>query len=263
MTADKRKGAGKLTGKNRIVFAVVVTVMGAIAACTLFVYVCSFLPVKKFELVGITQYEKSEIIELSGIKDGDRLYSVDTKKAEEKLLGSCFYLEEVHIERKFPDKIVISVTERVPEWYIEVSGSYYSMDGSFMVMEETISEERFKNMGMAKLVLPNVRSVMLGELPSFGADELEISKALELVYEIQRSSLKSRITLVDMESRFDVNITVDDKYHVYLGDISNISDKLVAVEKILDTDKAKECDAAEIDASIPEAISLRPIYSQE
>lgn len=250
-------------GKNKIVFISVIAVMCALAAFSVFVFVCSFLPVRRFELAGITQYEKSEIIEKSGIKDGDRLYSVDRKKVEEALLESCFYLEEVRVERKFPDCIVIKVTERTPEWYIEVSGSYYSMDGSFMVMEETINEQRFKNMGMSKLVLPDVRYVMLGELPKFGEDEVEVSKALELVYEIQKSSLKPRITLVDMESRFDVNITVEDKYEIYLGDISNIKEKLVAIERVLASDQMTGLAGAKIDVSIPETVNVKPIYSKE
>ena len=109
-------------------------------------------------------------------------------------------------------------------------------------------------------MLPNLKSLISGELPEFGADETEIRKALELIAAIQSSTLKSRLTLVDMESRFDVNIIVDGKYNVYMGDISNVEEKLTAIEKILKSDKLKNYVGADIDASIPETISVKPIY---
>lgn len=259
----KQKKAQNAPDKNKILLIAVTAVACAVAAFTLFVYICSFLPVTRFELSGVTQYDKAEIIEKSGISAGDRLYSIDIKEAEERLLENCFYLDEVYVERKFPNKIIIRAVEKVPQWYLEVSGNYYSIDGTFTVIEETVSNEKFKNMGIPQLILPNVRSLMLGELPEFGADETELKKAIELVYTIQKTNLKPRLTLVDMESRFNVNIVVDGKYNVYMGDISDIEEKLAAVQEILKSDKLKDYAGADIDASIPETISVKPIYSYE
>ena len=141
-----------------------------------------------------------------------------------------------------------------------MSGDYYALDSDFLVIDETTDRERFINGGVPELVLPNLKSLISGELPEFGADETEIRKALELIAAIQSSTLKSRLTLVDMESRFDVNIVVDGKYNVYMGDISNVEEKLTAIEKILKSDKLKNYVGADIDASIPETISVKPIY---
>ena len=249
--------------KNKIVAISITVAMCLIAAFSLFVLICSFLPVKRFELSGITQYDKAQIISESGIALGDKLYSVDIKETEERLMENCTYIDEVYVERKFPNKIVIRVVEKVPQWYIEVSGSYYSLDSGLVIIEETVSNEKFKAMGIAQLKLPNVRSLILGELPEFGADETELKKALELISAIQQNSLKPRLTLVDMESRFDVNLVVDGKYNVYMGDIFNTEEKLAAVQEILKSGKLKELAGADIDASVPETVSVKPIYDYE
>ncbi len=246
----------------KIVRIAVTVAMCVLLLVSLFIFIRSFLPVTRFELSGVTNYDKSEIIGYSGISRGDRLYSIDLKETEERLKDECAYIEDVTVEREFPNKIVFKIIEKIPHWYIEVSGDYYSLDTGFYVIEESVTKDKFVNLNVPQLILPNLRELKCGELPDFGQDETEIRKVLELVYAVQSTNFKTRVTLVDIESRFDVNITVDGKYKVYMGDISNISEKLKAVEKILKSGDLEQFAGAEIDASIPETVSVKPIYEQ-
>lgn len=255
-----KRMSGIKVGKKKILLVSVTVFMCAIFLVSLFMYVRSFLPVTKFELSGVTRYDRAEIIGHSGIKTGEKLYDIDLEKAAEKLLENCPYLEEATVERQFPNRIIFRVVEKIPQWYIEVSGDYYSLDTNFLVIEETTTKEAFVSAGIPQLVLPNLKTLICGELPEFGEDDTEIKKALELVAAVQSSRLKSRLTLVDMESRFDVNIVVDGRYNVYMGDISNIEEKLTAIEEILSGDRLKDYVGADIDASIPETVSVKPIY---
>ena len=52
-------------------------------------------PVKRIEVVGDSRYAYSEIIEVSGIKNGMRLYYVNGNKAENRILSSMPYLQNV------------------------------------------------------------------------------------------------------------------------------------------------------------------------
>ena len=260
-SVGKRKGIR--ANKTRIVLFCVTVLMCVFACVSLFLFIRSFLPVKSFELSGVTQYERSEIIWASGIKEGDKLYSVDLEAAAERLLESCPYLESSVVERKFPSRIVFKVTEKTPHWYIEISGDYYTLDENFVVIEETVNRDKLVNGGVPELILPDLRKVVCGEVPDFGKDEHEVEKAMELVSAVQSTGFKARLTLVDMESRFDVNIVVENRYFVYMGDISNVKEKLKAVEKILATEEFKSYAGAEIDASMPETVSVKPIYSYD
>lgn len=260
-TVKKSKHSTEAYNKRKRIFLVVLTViMCLLCLITLFLYVRSFLPVTRFELSGVTQYDKADIIGRSGIKEGDKLYSIDLGDVEKRLLEECPYLEDATVEREFPNKIVFKVIEKIPTWYVEVSGDYYSLDENLLVIEETKNEQKFLNLGVPRLVLPNLRSLICGELPDFGADETEIRKAIELMTSIQKTNLKSRMSLVDMESRFDVNVIIDGKYNVYLGDVSDIEEKIAAIEKILKSGELEAYAGADIDASIPETISVKPKY---
>ncbi len=246
--------------KKRILRISVTVLMCAVFALSLFMFIRSFLPVNSFEMLGLTQYDSAHIVTISGIKAGDKLYSADLKKAEDALLEQCHYIEEIHIERKFPDKLVFHIFEKVPSWYIEISGSYYVLDTGLEVVEESMSVESVKGYGVPQLVLPNLRSAVCGNLPEFGEDDTELKRALELISEINASTLKNRITLVDMESRFDVWIVVDSKYKAYLGKTDNVPEKLDAMQTLLKKGALDGYSAAEIYLTDPANPSVKPIY---
>ncbi len=257
MHASEKSG---VKGKKKILLVCVSIFMCALFSVTLFIYIRSFLPLRNPSVVGVTNYDASELLGHAGIKTGDRLYSIDLDAAEKKMLENCPYLETVELKRKFPATLIISVTEKIPQWYIAVSGDYYVLDTEFKIIQESTTNEVLIRLGVPQLVLPNLRSAICGELPDFGADETEIKKSLEVVYAVQSTAFKARLTLVDIESRFDVNIEVDGKYKVYMGDCSNISEKLEAVQKVLDSGRLSEFAGAEIDVSVPETVNVKPIY---
>ncbi len=250
-----------IKGKKKIFLICVSVFMCALFVFTLFLYIRSFLPLKKTVLSGVTDYDAAELLGHADIRTGDRLYGIDLDEAEKRMLEECPYLESAELERRFPNTLIIRVTEKIPQWYIEVSGDYYALDTEFTVIQESVSNERLKGLGVPQLVLPNLRSAMCGELPDFGADETEIKKTLEVIYAVQSTAFKSRITLVDIESRFDVDMEIDGKYKVYMGDCSNIQEKLQAVKNVLDSGKLSEYASAEIDASVPQTVSVKPIYN--
>ena len=261
VSVEKR---GKEKSKNKKILSIaIILLMCALFLVGLFFFIRSFLPVRSFELMGMTQYEVGELAGLSGIELGDRLYSIDVDHARKGIMDSCPYVEDIAIKRKFPGTVVFDVSDKMAHWYVELSGDYYVLDSELSVIEETVSREKLVRAGVPQLVLPSLKRLVCGEQPVFGKDETEVVKALELIAAVQGTAFKARLTLVDMESRFDVNIEVDGKYKVYMGDISNISEKLSAVEKILDNEQVSSYAGAEIDVSVPDTVSVKPIYSYE
>ncbi len=244
---------------------IVITVFMALCACfTLFWYIRSMLPVTNFVVSGVTQYEKMDIVEASGIKKGDRLYKIDADEVEQRLLEECLYFDSVKVEKKFPNTVIFRVEEKVAQWYIQVSDSYYALDSDLLVIEETYSNEKYVKGGVSQLILPELNRLICGETPQFGSSEAESERVEALLKEIQAMPFKSRLTLVDMESRFDITVVVDGKYDVYIGDPTNVTEKLTEVEQILKTDELKNSAGAEIDASlVPLPITVRRIYKAE
>ncbi len=254
------KGRANKKQKNRILLICVTVFMCALCLFSLFMFIRSFLPITAFELYGVTQYERSEIVGFSGLQLGQRLYDVDTDEVEKALLESCHYLQEVEVERKFPNKVVFRVEEKIPMWYIAVSGDCYVLDNEMVVIEETANRDRLVRTGVSELRLPNVRELVCGQLPQFGKDESELRAALELVDIMRNSPFKSRITLVNMVNRFEVYVTIDGKYNVELGAVHQVEEKLSKVYTLITRGELDDLAGANIYVSDNGTPIVDPIY---
>ena len=239
----------------RAFVALIITViMGLLCALCLFLYARSFFGIKEFELVGVSRYDELEVVEASGLKLGDRLYTLDFDEVEARVLSECPYLESVKIRARFPHTVRFSVVERVPQWYLDIAGDYYVLDHTLTVMTEEATEDALIADGVSKLCLPNVTRVIKGELPEFASkdgvrDETELRKTLELISIVRQSTFFARITELDLSDRFHIKMTVDGAYYVTLGDANGLEAKLQKVEELLGTEIAKQYPSAEIDAS--------------
>ena len=244
------------------VLLLVTILMCAVFVFTSFLFVRSLFGIRHFEVVGVTTYEYTDIVNASSLKRGDKLYSIDKETIEAKILEACPYLESVKITTKFPNTVRFSLEEKSPSWYIDIAGDYYVLDSDMKVMTETTSRDRIAAFGACELVLPNIKSAMRGSVPSFGENEQEIRKTLEIIQTVRQNTFKARITKLDLTSRFEIYMTVDDVYEVYMGDMSNLEAKLETVERIVSSEDVKDYAGGEINASNPAAVSFKPIYDR-
>ena len=224
-----------------------VVLMAALALVSLFFVVRRVLPVREFSVVGISPYESAEIIAASGVKRGDLLYSLDENKIEARILEKCPYLISVKIEPIFPNKLRFEVSARNARWYIDVEGSKYALDTNLAVIDETGNAH-----GLTKLILPNLREVIGGDVPQFGDSDTERKKTLETIAVIRSSSLFPRLTEVDLESRWDIRLVVDGVFSVVMGDRSDLEAKLKVLERILTEEMPQNCVGGSLDISNPE-----------
>jgi hypothetical protein len=244
---------------KRVGFLAVTIFMCLLLALSVFLFIRGFLPVSDFELRGIAAYyDRDDLIAASGVEFGDMLYDVDVKSVEEKIMAACPYLEDIDVDRVFPNKIRFEVVEKTPQWYIEITGDFYVLDSDLTVLQESTSEEILRGRGLTRLSLPAVKSAMCGSLPAFGADELEIKRSCEIINTLRSHKIKERITDVDISNRFAINIILDGSYYVFLGDVSLLEAKLDALAEMLTPEICAKYPSADIDMSNPSTPSLLP-----
>lgn len=63
-------------------------------------------------------YTAEEIVNASGIKEGDNLLRLDTKKSEQLILDNLLYVETAVVDRDFPSSLEIRVTRCVPAFNV-------------------------------------------------------------------------------------------------------------------------------------------------
>ena len=63
-------------------------------------------------------YTAEEIVEASGIKEGDNLLRLDCKKSAQRILDNLLYVESADVDRKFPSALEITVTRCIPAFNV-------------------------------------------------------------------------------------------------------------------------------------------------
>lgn len=217
----------------------VLVVMSLLAFVCLMKLVFGFLPVSNFTYKGETHYDISELINASGIRSGDRLYKIDEKAAAASMVRDCPYLKTVKIEKKFPNTVCFVVEEQEPGWYMQIGDDFYGLDFDLKVLLETYRDEDFIDRGLTKLVLPEIESVVVGELPSFASDDEQlIGESLKIIDSFRTHAIKERLTGLDISNRFEIKLEIDNSYEVYFGDMVSFDIKMKFLQAVLDKAEA-------------------------
>lgn len=212
----------------------VLVLMSLLALICLVKLILGFMPVKHFTYEGETHYDISELISASDIRTGDRLYKINDKAAVASMVRECPYLKTVKIKKKFPNTVCFVVEEQEPGWYVQVGKDFYGLDFDMKVLLETYIEEDFVDRGLTKLTLPEIETVIVGELPSFASDDEQLMKeTLKIVDSFRTHEIKERLTGLDISNRFEIKLEIDNSYEVYFGDMTSFEIKMKALIMVL------------------------------
>ena len=147
------------------------------------------------------------------------------------------YIDSVEIKRKLPNKIEINVTERTPAYQIKFGNAFAYIDEKGNILE--INEEDLK-LPLITGYKTQVEDFKAGNM----MQEEDVTK-LDTVNSIIRVSKSNEI--YDMITSID--ITNDEEYKVefkgegktaYLGDASNINDRILLLKEILLKEKGNQ-----------------------
>ncbi len=244
----------------KFITVVAIALMCVLAAIGVINVIKSFMVVTEFEVSGVSPYDRDDIVKAASIRPKSKLYEVDYEATINRIKTELPYINDVKIESKFPNKIKITVESAAPTWYIESFGDFYALDTNLTVLEEAVNDERFVKANIPKLVLPNVKYAVVGSVVEYGANQSEVDFSEEFIAAVNGTTFKSRLTLVNIEHRFEIYVQVDGVIDVYMGNTDNASAKLDAIETALADKRLENCISADIDVSNLRAISIRPVY---
>ncbi len=235
-------------GKKRVVFSALLLISLAFVIAAVFVsFFTSYFDLKNIRVSGIMNHSEEEIILASGIEYGKKLYGIKSGKAEKLILEAYPEISEVNIKKVLPAEIVIELTYEAPEYYICVTGEYYTLSESLRVIERFSEKRNLEAMGLIYLELPNIKRAVTGEkLQFFEDDEDYIVGVLENLAE---SGFSGEIDRVYIKGKFDITLAKSGEFKIELGDFKDQSLKLLMAEKIMETGSYRGQSGVIIDVS--------------
>lgn len=201
----RRRRRGSL-GPLLRVLSVVLTAVAIVAALTL------FFKVEQVTVSGNERYSADEIIEVSGVEQGDNLILMDKYRIAEKLYTQLPYITEVRINRQFPDTLLVDVVETQAVAVIKGGSSNWLLDSKGKLLEVIGSSAAKKYLSLEGMTAENPAisgKLALGEDSPISADRL-----LELMGELEQRGMLEKTSVLDASNPEYLVMTYDDRFQV-------------------------------------------------
>lgn len=237
----------KFRGGNYILyyllFAVVVVIVLIILANTV-LFNC-----KEIEVLGASRYLPDEIIDASAIRAGDNLLHIDKNEAAEKIVRDLAYVDAAQVEKSFPTKVVITVTEAEKWFCVSQLGVNALISRGGKIVEQGFAGD-----------LPVVTGYEAKSLETGSRLVSNVEGKQSIPEQILNAADKAGVTnidSIDMTDRFSIKMVVDGRITLELGGVTKIESKMAAAYKIIE-EKISSSESVTVLLTNPEKIAVRP-----
>lgn len=201
-----------------------------------------FLTTPAFNVTNINVYGNNRnpadtYISLSRINIGSTNIFAFTNGGIKKNIKENSYVESVTVKRKLPNTVELYITERKVSYQIQYSKSFTYLDNQGYILE--IQEEK-KDVPIIKGFSLKEETIQLGSRLE-NDDLLKLNKISKIINYCKYNSIENKISSIDVSDNENYILNFEeDKKIVYLGDASNLSERLSLLKTILTNEKGKK-----------------------
>ena len=199
------------------------------------------LAVRTVQVDGVGPGLAERVTAAAGIRPGTPLLRVDVDATADRV-GTLPRVADVEVARGWPDRVVLTVTERLPVAVIDEAGRrrLLAADGVSFDVEGQIPD------GVVPL-----------DVPTPGPDDAATSAALAAVAALD-ADVRARVERASGPGPEDITLTLTDGTSVTWGGPAHAATKAAVLSALLDQIAAGDVEpAGVIDVSAPDAVVLR------
>ncbi|MCR5663877.1 MAG: FtsQ-type POTRA domain-containing protein [Oscillospiraceae bacterium] len=241
MKPRKRGGVGGL-----VTFIVIVVAM-IFAMSVIF-------RVSEIRVEGNEHYTDQEIINATGLEEGDNIFFFDKFATISRAYTKLPYLEEVTVDRQLPGVVTLTVVECRALAYLAVGDEEWTIDHNCKILGKAAEGELG---ALIPIYGINPGTLMIGEKLE-RADGLEerVDYLADVLSQLQDRGLDTLTQGVDFSDTNLVSFDYAGKYRVLIGDSDKLDHKFAMVVSVLE--QLKEGDYGTIDVSDGETAHFIP-----
>ena len=207
----RKKAAAQVMGMTVVVLAVLATLM---------VLTCSqVFKVRSVLVVGNRNISKEDIIALSGVREGDNLFSLSDAELK-KRLEQNWYIEYIGHEFDYRGTLTLHINERMGMGVVNAFGLYFVVDASGMVLEcagsvypDTVAGPQITNLGWI--------------------DSAQLQAMQRVLGALDTTNLLGRVASLDLKSLENIKLLTTDGASIVLGDDGSLETKLLIAREVL------------------------------
>lgn len=228
----KKKKARLLRVKNPHLWRNI-GIVAAIAAA-LFLTLSVFFRIDSVSVSGNSFYSSEQIIEASGVQNGDNLLAMSKSAVSGRICKALPYISSVQVRRVLPDQVVIDVKESSVTFALrdETGGIWLTTSAGRIVEHAADANGHIPVEGLT-LQSPELYQELLDPENEITPYTLQLQTACAVMKAIEESDLFEQITSVTVPEDFHVTCRIGDQYQVTLGSGEDYSYKLRYLQSVL------------------------------
>ena len=211
-----------------------------------------FFRVSGIEVEGNSLYTSEEIIEASGIEEGDNLFFINRFTAISRIFAKLPYVEKVVINRSLPNKLVIVVTESRAIACVAAEDGTWAIDRGCKLLSKVSGDDLrglIRIEGLTPIAPDAGQIIAPGE-----AESPKVAYLAEILTQIDALNLRDRITYIDISGISNPSFDYIGRFTVKLGADENIDYKFQCLLSAVDA--LSEGDRGTLDLSIDKRAHL-------
>ena len=216
----------------------IIVLIGIIIAGIIFALLSPIFNVKEIRVIGNSKISTDTIISLSGLKSEQNIFDFKTSDVVDVIKQNA-YVDTVDVQRKLPDIININVVERVATYILKFGNAYVYINNQGYILEITNKEANYPI--ITNYETPEEQIKEGNRLCSEDLEKLnDVLKIIEAA-SVNNGEIKKLITQINIENKSNYILTLQkEKKQVYIGDTTNLSTKMLWIDKFLEEEKDNE-----------------------
>lgn len=232
--SEEAKKKKKRNKKIKIVLKILL-LLAVLAGGIAFTMVSPIFNIKEIQVSNNKQVSAETIISLSELKTEENIFRFSKIAVANKVKENA-YIKSIKIHRKLPNIIQMEIQEREPYYSVDFLGKYAYIDKQGYILE--IAEESNQKLILQGIATPEEKVIVGGRLDSEDLQKLEdVIKIMNVTKEYE---LDTKVTSIDISNKNEYSLYLEEEQKkVYLGDNTNLSNKMLYVNSIIEQEKGK------------------------
>ena len=226
-SVDRKRNSKRTRRRRRSMGAYYFLVLLLVAGIGVALSLTLFFNIDTIKVKGESDYQPEDIIKNSGIKNGDNLIRLDAEESSQKIIRSLIMVENVKINKKFPDTLEITVEKCVPTVGIEFENGYLITSASGKILEQTESMPE----GLVKIEGFEPKLTEPGT--ALESEDKTKNKIFSEFLDNMQENENNIIVSVNMEDKYSIQVNFDDRITFDMGNSNDIKYKLELAESVL------------------------------